>query len=144
VHDRSILDDPWRIVLLGFAFVAAVFLPARYHEWPLLGLGAIIALSGAFLEWRKRRMAESWALTSGSVESTDVSADREGYSMFRRWVLQIAYSYQAQDGWHSGYDRRRFRTECAAEEAAAQFRSVKIAIRYNPQSPDESVLADLP
>jgi hypothetical protein len=59
VHDRSILDDPWRIVLLGLAFIAAVFLPARYHQWPLLGLGFVIAAAGAYLAWRKRRAART-------------------------------------------------------------------------------------
>jgi hypothetical protein len=49
--------SPGRIILLGTAFIAAVFLPARYHQWPLLGLGFVIAAAGCFLEWKKRRAA---------------------------------------------------------------------------------------
>jgi hypothetical protein len=56
---RAIPDEPWRVILLGVAFIAAVFLPARYHQWPLLGLGFIVAAAGAYLAWRKRRDARS-------------------------------------------------------------------------------------
>ena len=55
--DRDILEEPWRIVLLGLAFILAVFLPARGHAWPLLGLGGIIIFAGWYLEWRRRREA---------------------------------------------------------------------------------------
>jgi hypothetical protein len=44
-------------VLLGLAFMAAVFLPARYHQWALLGLGFVIAAAGCYLAWRQRRSA---------------------------------------------------------------------------------------
>jgi hypothetical protein len=57
MSDREILDEPFRVVLLGLAFIAAVFLPARYHQWPLLGLGFVIAAAGCYLAWRKRRDA---------------------------------------------------------------------------------------
>ena len=52
---RRDTDEPWRVILLGLAFIAAVFLPARYHQWPLLGLGFVIAAAGCFLAWRNRR-----------------------------------------------------------------------------------------
>ena len=49
------LNDSRRVILLGCAFMASVFLPARYHQWPLLGLGFVIAAAGAYLAWVRRR-----------------------------------------------------------------------------------------
>jgi hypothetical protein len=57
--NRGKLDEPRRIILLGIAFIAAVFLPARYHQWPLLGLGFVIAAAGCYLAWRRRRAARN-------------------------------------------------------------------------------------
>ena len=45
------------VILLGFGFMAAVFLPAHYHQWPLLGMGFVIAAAGCYLAWSRRRAA---------------------------------------------------------------------------------------
>jgi len=54
MQDRDMLEEPWRIVALGLAFVLVVFLPARNHAWPMLGLGSIVIFAGWYLEWRRR------------------------------------------------------------------------------------------
>jgi len=42
------------IIVLGLAIIAPVFVPARFHQWPLLGLGFVIAAVGCYLARRKR------------------------------------------------------------------------------------------
>jgi hypothetical protein len=47
----------------------------------------------------KKRASESWAATTGRVESSEVKADAEGHA--KGYALHIAYSYKAGDDWVS-------------------------------------------
>jgi hypothetical protein len=138
MSNRDILDEPWQM-LVGFAaLIAAVALPDRHQHWPVVAVSAAIAAIGFLSQWRKRRASCSWALASGTVESSSAAGDPHGFG----WIVEIAYSYQAHDGWHSGFGSRRFLRGSAAETAAAQLRGASVAVRYNPKAPDESVLAN--
>ena len=55
---------------------------------------------------RKKQASESWAATTGRVESSEVKADAEGH--VKGCVLHIAYSYKAGDDWYSGFEEKRY------------------------------------
>jgi len=140
MFQRDILDEPWRLLVVLVALVAAVALPSRQQHWPVLATAAGISLTGWLARWWKRRGAAAWALTSGTVEAAEVAVEGRGHSLGVGWEVEIAYSYQAQDGWHSGFGRRHFFRRSVAEGYAAKLPGAPVTIRYNPQAPDESVL----
>jgi hypothetical protein len=101
-----------------------------------------IALAG-FGWWRlhlRRRASQSWAVTTGTVESAAVRY--EGDSVLpRRWIVETAYSYRVNGDWHSGFAQLRFASEREADARAAQLRNSTLMLRYNPRKPENSLPA---
>jgi hypothetical protein len=84
-----------------------------------------------------KQASESWAATTGRVESSEVKAYAEGHA---RYVLHIAHSYKAGDDWYSGFEEKRYWHEARADAAHARIRGSSVMVRYNPRKPEESVM----
>ena len=101
-----------------------------------------VSISVGLYRWlrrrRKKQASESWAVTTGRVEFSEVKADAEGHA--KGYVLHIAYSYKAGDDWHSGFAEKRYWREVQADAAHAKIRGSNIMVRYNPRKPEESVI----
>ena len=87
---------------------------------------------------RKKRASESWAATTGRVESSEVKADAEGHA--KGYVLPIAHSYKAGDDWYCGFEEKRYWREAQADAAHARIRGSSLLVRYDPRKPEESVM----
>ena len=130
---------------LGTLIFAVYFLTRVFaHDWTGLAVLSISIAAGLY-RWfrrrRKKRASDSWAATTGRVESTEVKSDAEGHA--KGYVLHIAYSYKAGDDWYSGFEEKRYWREKQADAAHAKIRGSSVMVRYNPRKPEESVMQPL-
>ena len=104
----------------------------------MLTVGISVGLYRWLRRRRKKQASESWAATTGRVESSEVKADAEGH--VKGYVLHIAYSYKAGDEWYSGFEEKPYWREAQADAAHARIRGSSVMVRYNPRKPAESVM----
>jgi len=127
---------------LGAVILVVYFLTRVFaEEWT--GVAVLtVSISVGLYRWlhrrRKKQASESWAATTGRVEFSEVKADAQGPA--KSYVLHIAYSYKAGDGWYSGFEEKRYWREAQADAAHARIRSSSVMVRYNPRKPEESVM----
>ena len=127
---------------LGAVIFIVYFLTRVFaEEWT--GVAVLtVSVSAGLYRWlrrkRKKRASESWAATTGRVESSEVKADAEGYP--KGYVLHIAYSYKVGADWYSGFEEKRYWREVKADAAHDTIRGSSVMVRYNPRKPMESVM----
>ena len=127
---------------LGAVILIVYFLTRVFaEEWS--GVAVLtVSISVCLYRWlrrrRKKQASESWAATTGRVESSEVKADADGH--VKGYVLHIAYSYKAGDDWYSGFEEKRYWREAQADAAHARIRGSSVMVRYNPRKPEESVM----
>jgi len=141
MSERDSRHVPWDLIMAVAAVLALLVAPRLGKQWLRdfgmgLGTGAIIGLVRSGWRARKRKVSESWALTTGKVQSTDVRAVQ---ALLPRWKVEFAYAYQAEGKSYTGKDHQEFASKASAENAAARLRGASIALRYDPKVPDRSL-----
>lgn len=133
-------------ILVPLLIVA--FIPHLWTEFAsgFIAFGVSLAIWGgqSVIRAYRRRASESWAATTGTVETVEVKVDARESGLRSPYELRIAYSYRAGGDWYSGFDSQRFSHESEADEASRALRGQNVTIRYNPRQPEQSVLNWLP
>jgi len=88
--------------------------------------------------WQKRRQ-ESAAKDWPSVEGVILSGQVEPIPKTSCFVATLQYSYFAGE-YHTGTYVHEFARESGADDFVRQITNQRLAIRYNPNKPDKSVL----
>src|SRR5947209_8604345 len=90
-------DIGWGAVILIVYFLARVIglITEGWVGVALLTISIAAALFRCFDRRLNKQASESWAATTGHVESSEVEVDAEGHA--KGYVLHIAYSYKAAD-----------------------------------------------
>lgn len=96
----------------------------------------VIALTSAWLLWAKKRRAESWPLIPARVERAVVEGTDTGY------YADLAYSYEVNGEFYSGFYQKSFRVRRFAEEFVSITHGQQLLVRYHPEKPEDSVIRD--
>ena len=141
IQSRSVMFERDDIGLGAVIFIVYFLTRVFAEDWTAVAVLSVSILAGLY-RWfrrsRKKRASESWATTTGRVESSEVKADAEGH--VKGYVLHIAYSYKAADDWYSGFEEKRYWRGAQADAAQSRIRGSSVMVRYNPHKPDESVM----
>jgi hypothetical protein len=100
---------------------------------------AAVGIAGLIASWRlamRRRRAESWPMILGHVERAEVNNEDTAYS------VTLAYSYEVNGEFFSGFYSKPFKMFRFAEEFVSMNRGQQLFIRYDPEKPEKSVLRD--
>lgn len=132
------------VIAILIPLLMLAFLPHLWTEFAsgFIALGVSLAIWAGQSVFRAyiRRASESWAATTGTVETTEVNVEGRESGLRSPYELTIAYSYKAGGDWYSGFDSRRFSHESEADEASQALRGQNVMIRYDPRRPEQSVL----
>jgi hypothetical protein len=119
--------------------------PAMTHHSRLLTLGIRYGLYFAFAwgavtwrRWQKRRkenIAQAWP----SVEAVILSGHVEPAPKTSCFIATLQYTYFAGE-YNSGTYIHEFARESDADDFVRQLTNKRVPIRYNPSSPEKSVL----
>ena len=104
-----------------------------------LSVYLVAILSGLIGAWRlaaRRRRAESWPMLLGYVERAEVNNEGNGYT------VTLAYSYQVNGEFLSGFYSKPFKMFRFAEEFVSMNRGQQLFVRYDPEKPEISVIRD--
>jgi len=99
---------------------------------------AILAERG--WQWLRRRKAQSWPVAQGRVHSADWRQPRTGTN--RYFLADVSYYYFVDGHFFAGYHRRSFSNSHAASEWVHHLLGASIEVRYNPQTPGNSLLLE--
>ena len=91
-------------------------------------------------QWLRRRQARSWPVAQGRVHSADWRQPRTGTN--RYFLGDISFYYFVDGHFYSGYHRRSFSRAAAASAWIKNMLGASIEVRYDPQSPAQSVLLE--
>ena len=138
MYDRDPVENPLQVAIGLLVLALTYFLVPRYRDFAIPGVALVFALTAWGLRIRKRRASETWAFTTGTIESVSIRNDPDSW-LAGPWIAEIAYSYQAHGGWYSGFEEKHYYRERSADKNAA-LKGTKVAVRYDPQSPGDSVL----
>jgi hypothetical protein len=121
----------WNRIFAAIAILIPLLIVAfKPHLWMEFA-SYLIAFAVSLAIW-----SESWAATTGTVETAEVKQDQRESGLRSPYELRIAYSYMAGVDWYSGFDSRRFNRESEADEAGRAARGQNATIRYNPRRPN--------
>ena len=104
-----------------------------------LSVYLVAILSGLIGAWRlaaRRRRAESWPMLLGYVERAEVNNEGNGYT------VTLAYSYQVNGEFLSGFYSKPFKVFRFAGEFVSMSRGQQLFVRYDPEKPEISVIRD--
>ena len=85
---------------------------------------------------------QNWPLSEGRIESSTVAQERESalWYLLPTYVSEIGYSYAVRGQYYSGQIYRKFFREQSARRFADKMRGKCVLIRYQPNSPEVSIL----
>ncbi len=108
----------------------------------LLAIGLLLSIR-QWPEWWRRARSGSWPTTPAIIESGEVSTVRH----IRRYsradeiaTAQLAYSYQLDGTYYSGYHTETFNDEQKAWLYVDALKGKSVSVSYNPRNPAVSVL----
>lgn len=104
-----------------------------------------VAYAGRWiLQRRKYRLAASWPVQMGHLESSRVVLESGGGQPgAAAYYAELRYSYAVQGTRYSGFVRRRFIRKQSAEGWTRRFtNSDMLTVRYSPNTPADSVLRE--
>ena len=95
--------------------------------------------------WRRMRSA-GWPTISGTIDNGEVSTFRYRTVLLDAELAsaQLAYSYQLEGDYYSGYHSETFNDEQEAWSYVDSLKGHEVQVSYNPRKPDISVLRRLP
>ncbi len=109
--------------------------------WILLMAGIILTgVLSAWWEWWRRRRAEGWPAAQGRIVSTFVRV-RSGRRR-SAYEAEIAYSFSVDGECNVGRYSETFASDDEAREYVRNLEGKPVAIRYNPERPESSLLLE--
>ena len=109
----------------------------------ILGIGIsilILCIIGLFKTNLVRNLhSRSWPIANGAVTSTNVRR-KHGKLYEPNVISEIAYSYQLNEKYYSGYFHRRFYRERAAWDFVDRTKNQPVFVSYKASQPEVSVL----
>ena len=108
-------------------------------------LAGAVLVGRWILERRKYRLAASWPVELGHLDSSRVVFQSGGGQpgVASAYYAELKYSYAVQGAPYSGSVRRRFMRKDSAESWIQRFtNSNTLTIRYSPDAPADSVLRE--
>ena len=102
----------------------------------------VVMVSRWILRRRKYRLAASWPVETGHLESSGVVlSSGGGQPGAAAYFAELRYSYAVQGNRYTGFLRRRFLRKGSAERWVQQFTANDmLTVRYSPEAPGDSVL----
>lgn len=98
----------------------------------------LIPAAAAIWAWFKRRHAQSWPSSQGTVMS--VNARSSGNAYVNPWVGELIYTYVVNGEYYSGHYQIGARSQRRAEERMAGWKNRMVLVRYSPDQHDLSAL----
>jgi hypothetical protein len=108
-------------------------------------LAGVVVFGRWILQRRKYRLAASWPVELGRLESSRVVLSTSGGQpgVAAAYYAELKYSYAVQGTSYSGLARRRFIRKESAESWVQRFTtSNMLTVRYSPDAPADSVLRE--
>ena len=113
----------------------------------LFVLGLLLAMK-RWPEWLRLARSARWPTIPGTIEGGEVSTlrgrSRDGDQAIERATANLAYSYQLNGNYYSGYHIAIFDDEQEAWSYVDGLKGETVQVSYNPSRPNISVLRSQP
>ena len=122
----SISEIPWPFRIFGVLFFAQ-FIPGLWRAY-------------------QKKQTETWPVADGRIEKAIVENARRTFSFSRsktdNFLAELFYTYNVGELF-SGQSKLYFETEEEAEEFIRDLEGKRLAVRYNPEKPEQSAISDI-
>jgi len=122
---------------------------SKYWQFVVFALFAVAANIPALWKWWRRRAAQDWPLTQGTIESVDVPDGTTKVfgltftsSSNRAVKARIIYSYSLGGDTFRGRYEREFGRDDEAWEFLRELEGKPVEVHYNRMRPEESALSE--